>query len=54
MGVVKLQRRPHLLNWSLVSLDKKDEHLGSRKLPTLNKALLGKWSWRFASENEAL
>ena len=28
--------------------------LGIRKLSTLNKDLLGKWSWGFAYENEAL
>ena len=54
MGGGELQRKPHLVNWSLVSLDKRDGGLGIRKLSTLNKALLGKWSRRFASENEAL
>ena len=42
------------MNWSLVSLDKRDGGLWIRKLSTLNKALLGKWSRRFTSENDAL
>lgn len=41
---------PHLVNWVIVFLDKKNEGLGIRNLSLLNKALIGKWSWRFAIE----
>ena len=53
-GGGELQRRPHLVNWSIVCLDKKDVCLGVRKLSSLNKAFLRKWCWRFASKNGPL
>ena len=41
---------PHLVNW-FVCMEKKDRSLGIRNLSLLNKALLGKWCWRYASKN---
>ena len=40
------------MKWSIVGLDNKEGGLGVRKLSYLNRALLGKWCWRFAYENE--
>lgn len=37
--------RPHLVNCSIAYLDKKHGGLSVRNLSTLNKAMLGKWSW---------
>ena len=47
-----LEKKLHLVNWNLVCTDKKEEGLGIRRLVDFNKALLGKWSWRFAVERE--
>ncbi|KAJ9697075.1 hypothetical protein PVL29_009023 [Vitis rotundifolia] len=49
-----LERRPHLVKWSLVCLERKKGGLGVRNLAWMNKALLGKWNWRFAIESGAL
>ena len=45
-----LERKPHLVRWGLVCLDKSKGGLGVKCLPTLNKALLCTWSWTFAIE----
>ena len=49
-----LERKPHLVDWSIVCSDKPKGDLGVRNLALLNKALLCKWSWHFAVEREAL
>ena len=47
-----LDRRPHLVKWEVVCRDKKSGGLGIKKLSTLNKTLLCKWSWRFMQEKD--
>ena len=49
-----MERKPHLVNWDTVCLDKRKGDLGVRRLSTLNRALLCKWNWRFANERENL
>ena len=49
-----MEKKPHLLNWSIVCLEKHNERLGFKNLYLLNKALLSKWSWRFVKERNPL
>ncbi|RVX19039.1 Transposon TX1 uncharacterized 149 kDa protein [Vitis vinifera] len=49
-----LERKPHLVNWDTVCMDKRKGGLGVRRLSILNRALLCKWNWRFAIERENL
>ncbi|RVW54190.1 Transcription initiation factor TFIID subunit 5 [Vitis vinifera] len=49
-----LERKPHLVKWDTVCLDKRKGGLGVRRLSTLNRALLCKWNWRFANERKTL
>ena len=49
-----LEKKPHLVRWSLVCLEKSNGGLGVKCLSILNKALLCKWRWRFAIERERL
>ncbi|RVW46228.1 LINE-1 retrotransposable element ORF2 protein [Vitis vinifera] len=47
-----LEKKPHLVNWDTVCMDKRKGGLGVRRLSILNRALLCKWNWRFAIERE--
>ena len=47
-----LERKAHLVEWDVICPEKRQGSLGLRKLTLLNKALLGKWIRRFASDKD--
>ena len=49
-----LEKKPHLVNWSIVCLAKKRGGLGVRGLSNLNRVFLCKWNWRFTHERDSL
>ena len=53
-GGGNLERKPHLVNWKTVCLEKNRGGLGVRSLSKMNQALLCKWCWRFANERDPL
>ena len=53
-GGGNLERKPHLVNWKTVCLDKSYGGLGVRSLSKMNIALFCKWCWRFANDRDSL
>ena len=47
-----LDRKIHSVKWNIVCSGKENGGLGIRSLFVVNRALLGKWVWRFVEEEE--
>lgn len=48
------QKKDHLVKWDIVVKPKAQGGLGPSRLKEKNLALLGKWLWRFSTEEGSL
>ena len=53
-GGGNLEGKIHVVKWDVVCTDKNKGGLGLRKIVMLNRALLGKWIWKYAYEKDNL
>ncbi|XP_028072978.1 uncharacterized protein LOC114275182 [Camellia sinensis] len=53
-GSSNLRRNIHMVQWVVVTKNKKLGGLGVRRIKNLNQCLLLKWWWRFGVENQSL
>ena len=49
-----LERKAHFINWDVVCYEKRQGGLGLRNLTLLNKALHGKWIWKFTLNRDCI
>ena len=50
-GGETLEKKAHLIKWEVICSEKGQGDLSLRNLTLLNRALIGKWIWRFALES---
>ena len=48
-----IEKKIHLVNWDLVCYAKEKGGLGIHSLSIVNRALLGKWVWKFTEEENS-